>query len=158
MLQRPTMKLSRKMSKYFWEAYCLFEILHDENLHLDIISNIDWIGFSTIFANFECFVKRLFLLVLVHFETCRKSAITFEKWWIFLSMVNNMLVKVVAYILLSNVSLYHASRTFKLVNTSSLQEHAFILNNVKALKALFLDSIYKFVVCDINHWQIYQKV
>jgi hypothetical protein len=45
------------------------------------------------------------------------------------------------YIMLSNISLYHASRTFKLVNTSSLQEHAFILNNVKALKALFLDSI-----------------
>jgi hypothetical protein len=58
-----------------------------------------------------------------------------------------MLVKVVAYIMLYNISLYHASRTFKLVNTSSLQEHAFILNNVKALKALFLDSIYKFVLC-----------
>jgi hypothetical protein len=66
MLQKPIMKLSRIMSKYFWEAYCLFEILHDENLHLDIISNIDWIGYSTIFFKFECFVKRLFLLVLVH--------------------------------------------------------------------------------------------
>ncbi len=38
-----------------------------------------------------------------------------------------------------NITLYHAFRTFKFINTCSLQERTFILNNVKALKALFLD-------------------
>jgi len=51
-----------------------------------------------------------------------------------------MLVKLVAYVMLSNISLYCAFRTFKFINTCSLQEHTFILNNVKALKAFFLNS------------------
>ncbi len=62
MLKRLAMKLSHIMSKYFWEAYCLFEILHDENLYLDIISNIDGLASFSIFIFFklECLSKDYF--------------------------------------------------------------------------------------------------
>jgi hypothetical protein len=50
-----------------------------------------------------------------------------------------MLAQLTAYIALS-IPLYHASRTFKFINTSPLQEHAFVLKNVASLKTLPLDS------------------
>jgi hypothetical protein len=51
-----------------------------------------------------------------------------------------MLAQLVAYIVLF-IPLYHASRTFKFINTSPLQERAFVLKNVASLKTLPLDSI-----------------
>jgi hypothetical protein len=47
------------MSKYNWEAYCLFKILHDEHLYLDIIPNIN--GLALISSSFGAL------------ETCRKK-------------------------------------------------------------------------------------
>jgi hypothetical protein len=54
--------------------------------------------------------------------------------------VQQMLTQLVAYIILF-IPLYHASRTFKFINTSPLQEHAFVLKNVASLKTLPLNSI-----------------
>jgi len=56
-----------------------------------------------------------------------------------------MLVKLVAYVMLFNISLYCAIRTFKFINTCSLQEHTFILNNVKALSIIF--RLYMNLLC-----------
>jgi hypothetical protein len=50
-----------------------------------------------------------------------------------------MSTQLAAYIVLST-PLYHASRTFKFINTSPLQEHAFVLKNVASLKTFPLDS------------------
>ncbi len=50
------------------------------------------------------------------------------------------LAQLVAYIVLS-IKLYHAFRTFKFINTSPLQECAFVLKNVTSLKTLPLDFI-----------------
>jgi hypothetical protein len=50
-----------------------------------------------------------------------------------------MLAQLVMYIVLS-IPLYHASRIFKFINTSPLQEHAFVLKNVASLKTFPLDS------------------
>jgi hypothetical protein len=44
-----------------------------------------------------------------------------------------MSAQLVAYIVLS-IPLYHASITFKFINTSPLHEHAFVLKNVASLK------------------------
>jgi hypothetical protein len=49
--------------------------------------------------------------------------------------VQQMLAQLVTYIVLS-IPLYHASRTFKFINTSPLQECAFVLKDVKSLKQL----------------------
>ncbi len=56
-MKRPTMKLSHIMSKYIWEAYCLFQSLHDENLSLDIISKIRGLVL-VLFFQISMFVKR----------------------------------------------------------------------------------------------------
>jgi hypothetical protein len=53
--------------------------------------------------------------------------------------VQQMSAQLVAYIVLF-IPLYHASKTFKFINTSPLQEHAFVLKNVASLKTLPLDS------------------
>ncbi len=53
--------------------------------------------------------------------------------------VQQMSAQLVAYIVLS-IPLYHASKTFKFINTSPLQKHAFVLKNVASLKTLPLDS------------------
>jgi hypothetical protein len=50
-----------------------------------------------------------------------------------------MLTQLATYIVLS-IPLYHASRTFKFINTSPLQEHAFVFKNVASLKTLPLAS------------------
>jgi hypothetical protein len=52
-----------------------------------------------------------------------------------------MLAQLVACIVLS-IPLYHASRTLKFINTSPLQECAFVLKNVASLKTFPLDSTY----------------
>jgi hypothetical protein len=39
------------------------------------------------------------------------------------------------------IPLYHACRTFEFINTSPLQEHAFVLKNVASLKTFLLDTI-----------------
>ncbi len=52
-----------------------------------------------------------------------------------------MLAQVASYIVLF-IPLYHAFRTFEFINTSSLQERAFVLKNVASLKTLPLDSIH----------------
>jgi hypothetical protein len=44
-------------------------------------------------------------------------------------------IQLATYIVLS-IPPYHASRTFKFINTSLLQEHAFVLKDVKSLKNL----------------------
>jgi hypothetical protein len=46
-----------------------------------------------------------------------------------------MSTQLATYIVLS-IPLYHASITFKFINTSPLQECAFVLKDVKSLKAL----------------------
>jgi hypothetical protein len=55
--------------------------------------------------------------------------------------VQQMLAQLTTYIVLS-IPLYHASRTFKFINTSPLQECAFVLKNVASLKTLPLDFTY----------------
>jgi hypothetical protein len=50
-----------------------------------------------------------------------------------------MSAHLVAYIVLS-IQLYHEYITFKFINTSPLQEHAFVLKNIASLKTLPLDS------------------
>jgi hypothetical protein len=50
-----------------------------------------------------------------------------------------MLAQLVAYIVLI-IPLHHAFRTFKFINTSPLQECAFVLKNVASLNTLALDS------------------
>ncbi len=54
--------------------------------------------------------------------------------------VQQMSTQVTTYIVLS-IPLYHASRTFKFINTSPLQERAFVLKNVASFKTFPLDSI-----------------
>jgi hypothetical protein len=54
--------------------------------------------------------------------------------------VQQMLAQLTAHIVLF-IPLYHASKTIKFINTSPLQEHAFVLKNVTSLKTLPLDSI-----------------
>ncbi len=51
-----------------------------------------------------------------------------------------MLTQLAPYIMLF-IPLYHASGTFEFINTSPLQERAFVLKNVASLKTLLLDSI-----------------
>jgi hypothetical protein len=51
-----------------------------------------------------------------------------------------VLAQLITHIVLS-IPLYHASKTFKFINTSPLQEHAFVLKNVTSLKTFPLDSI-----------------
>jgi hypothetical protein len=51
-----------------------------------------------------------------------------------------MLALLVTYIILS-IPLYHACSTFKFINTSPLQECAFVLKDVKSLKKLPSNSI-----------------
>ncbi len=53
--------------------------------------------------------------------------------------VQQMLAQLATYIVLS-IPLYHSSKTFKFINTSPLQERAFVLKNVASLKTLILDS------------------
>ncbi len=53
--------------------------------------------------------------------------------------VQEMSAQLVTYIVLS-IPLYHAFKIFKFVNTSPLQERAFVLKNVKLLKTFPLDS------------------
>jgi hypothetical protein len=53
--------------------------------------------------------------------------------------IQQMLMQIATYIVLS-IPLYHASRTFKFINTSPLQEHAIVLKNVTSLKTFPLDS------------------
>jgi len=50
-----------------------------------------------------------------------------------------MSAQLAVYIVLS-IPLYHASRIFKFINTSPLQERAFVLKNVASLKTFPLDS------------------
>jgi hypothetical protein len=52
-----------------------------------------------------------------------------------------MLTQLAAYIILF-ILIYHVSRTFKFINTSSLQEREFVLKDVKSLKALPSNSTY----------------
>ncbi len=54
--------------------------------------------------------------------------------------VQQMSTQLTAYIVLC-IPLYHATRTFKFINTSPLQKHAFVLKNVASLKTLPLDFI-----------------
>ncbi len=49
--------------------------------------------------------------------------------------VQQMLAQLATYIVLS-IPLYHATRTFKFINTSPLQECTFALKDVKSLKTL----------------------
>jgi hypothetical protein len=49
--------------------------------------------------------------------------------------VQQMLVQLAIYIVLY-IPLYHATKTFKFINTYPLQECAFVLKDVKSLKAL----------------------
>jgi hypothetical protein len=49
--------------------------------------------------------------------------------------VQQISTQLATYIVLS-IPLYHAFRTFKFINTSPLQEHAFVLKDVKSLKKL----------------------
>jgi hypothetical protein len=51
-----------------------------------------------------------------------------------------VLAQLITYIVLS-IPLYHASKTFKFINTSPLQECAFVLKNVTSLKTLPLDFV-----------------
>jgi hypothetical protein len=55
--------------------------------------------------------------------------------------VQQMLTQLTTYIVLS-IPLYHASKTFKFINTSPLQERAFVLKNVASLKTLLMYSTY----------------
>jgi hypothetical protein len=55
--------------------------------------------------------------------------------------VQQMLTQLTTYIVLF-IPLYHASKTLKFINTSPLQERAFVLKNVASLKTLPLDSTY----------------
>ncbi len=58
-----------------------------------------------------------------------------------------MLAQLATYIILS-IQQYHASKTFKFINASPMQEHAFVLKGVKSLKALpynIFDKYYMFV-------------
>ncbi len=57
------------------------------------------------------------------------------------SYVQQMLTQLIAYIVFS-IPFYHASTTFKFINTSPLQEHAFVLKNVESLKTFPSDSTY----------------
>jgi hypothetical protein len=52
-----------------------------------------------------------------------KQTLTFENWGTFFSMLNKMSTQLATYIILFT-PLYHASRTFKFINASPLQEHA----------------------------------
>jgi hypothetical protein len=52
-----------------------------------------------------------------------------------------MLTQLDACIILS-IPLYHAFKTFKFINTSLLQECAFVLKDVKSLKSLPSNSTY----------------
>jgi hypothetical protein len=55
--------------------------------------------------------------------------------------VQQMLAQLAAHIVLF-ITLYHAFKTFKFINTSRLQERAFVLKNVASLKTHPLDSTY----------------
>jgi hypothetical protein len=61
--------------------------------------------------------------------------------------VQQMPAQLIAYIVLS-IPLYHASRIFKFINTSPLQEHAFVLKNVASFKTSF--GLYRYYA-SINH-------
>ncbi len=57
-----------------------------------------------------------------------------------------MLPQLAAYIVLF-IPLYHGSKTFKFINTSPLQECAFVLKNVASLKTFPLDFTY--IMCSL---------
>jgi hypothetical protein len=61
--------------------------------------------------------------------------------------VQQMSAQLIAYIVLS-IPLYHASRIFKFINTSPLQERAFVLRN--ALFKITSFGLYKYYA-SINH-------
>ena len=50
-----------------------------------------------------------------------------------------MSAQLVVYVVMF-IPLYHASRSFKFINTSPPQEQTFILKNIKSLKESSLDS------------------
>jgi len=60
-----------------------------------------------------------------------------------------MLARLATYIVLS-IPRYHASRTFKFIDTSLLEEHAFVLKDVNSLKALPSNIFDKYYM-SINH-------
>ncbi len=72
-------------------------------------------------------------------KTKLNDIFTFERWEI--SYVQQMLAELFAYIAFF-IPLYHASTTFKFINTSPLQERAFVLKNVESLKTFPSDSTY----------------
>lgn len=50
------------------------------------------------------------------------------------------------------ISLYHASRSFKFINTSPSQERTFVLKNIKSLKKLSPDSLDVMCKSEINKY------
>jgi hypothetical protein len=62
--------------------------------------------------------------------------------------VQQMSAQLATYIVLS-IPLYHASKIFKFINTSSLQERAFVLKNVASFKTTSF-GFYKYYAY-VNH-------
>ncbi len=75
--------------------------------------------------------------------------ICIQKMWNIFCIAQQMSTQLVAYIILF-IPLYHASKTFNFVNTSPLQKHAFVLKDVKSLKALPFLKLYIYYM-SINH-------